>query len=83
MILQPTHPSPRQNAAIEKVAGRNLQNPENIVACGGTLKVASLEERQRAADRMRYQLYLLDPSERRMSIEDWAAALLEKADASA
>jgi hypothetical protein len=59
--------SPNQRAAIETVAGRKLQ-------------VASADERQHAADRMRYQLYLLDPSERRMSIEDCAAALLEKSE---
>ena len=46
----------------------------------GRPRVASTAERQQAADRMRYQLYLLDPSERRMSIEDYAAALLEKSE---
>jgi hypothetical protein len=43
-------------------------------------KVASAEEREIAAQRMRYQLYLLDQSERRMSIEDCAALLLEKSE---
>lgn len=70
MILQSTELSSRQNPTVEKLAAR-------------TTKVATVEERKRAADRMRYQLYLLDPSERRMSIEDYAAALLEKAEASA
>ena len=83
MILQSTQLSPRQKAAIEKIAGRRLQNPENILVSGGTPRVASIEDRQRAADRMRYQLYLLDPSERRMSIEDWAAVLLERSETSA
>ena len=83
MILQSTEFSPRQRAATDKVVGPKLQNPENVVVCGDRPKVASAEERQRAADRMRYQLYLLDPSERRLSIEDCVAALLEKAEASA
>jgi hypothetical protein len=43
-------------------------------------KVASAEEREIAAQRMRYQLYLLDQSERRLSIEDCAALLLEKSE---
>jgi hypothetical protein len=43
-------------------------------------KIASAEEREIAAQRMRYQLYLLDQSERRMSIEDCAALLLEKSE---
>jgi hypothetical protein len=78
MILQTAELSPRQRAAIENMVGRKLQDQENVVLCGGRPKVASAEERQHAADRMRYQLFLLDPSERRMSIEDYAAALLEK-----
>lgn len=83
MILQSTQLSPRQKAAIEKIAGRKLQNPENIVVSGGTPQVASLDDRQRAAQRMRYQLYLLDPSERRMSIEEYASVLLEKSEGTA
>ncbi len=43
-------------------------------------KVASAEEREIAAQRMRYQLYLLDQSERRLSIEDYTALLLEKSE---
>ena len=78
MILQTAELSPNQRAAIENMVGRQLQDQENIVLCCGRAKVASAEERQRAFDRMRYQLFLLDPSERRMSIEDYAAALLEK-----
>ena len=78
MILQTAELSPNQRAAIETMVGRKLQDQENVVFCGGRPKVASAEERQHAADRMRYQLYLLDPSERRMSIEECAAALLER-----
>jgi hypothetical protein len=80
MILQTAELTPTQRAAIENMVGRKLQDQENIVLCGGRPKVASMEERQHAADRMRYQLFLLDPSERRMSIEDYAAALLEKSE---
>lgn len=80
MILQTTELSPTQKAAIEKTVGRKLQDQENIVLCGGRPKVASPQERQQAAALMRYQLYLLDQSERRMSIEDCAAALLEKSE---
>jgi hypothetical protein len=83
MILPSAELSSRQKAAIEKMVGRRLQERENVVVRGGTPKVASAEERQRAAQRMRYQLYLLDPSERRISIEDYAAALLEKTEATA
>jgi hypothetical protein len=80
MILQTAELSSTQRAAIETMVGRKLHDQENIVLCGGRPKVASAEERQRAADRMRYQLFLLDQSERRMSIEDCAAALLEKSE---
>ena len=78
MILQTAELSASQRAAIEEMAGRKLQDRENVVLCGGSAKVANMDERQNAAERMRYQLYLLDRSERRMSIEDCAAALLEK-----
>ena len=37
-----------------------------------------LQERENNTQQMRHQLYLLDRSERRMSIEECAAALLEK-----
>ena len=56
-----------------------VQDHENVVLCGGKAGAAGAQERENAALQMRYQLYLLDPSERRMSIEDCAAALLEKA----
>ena len=78
MILQTVELSPSQRAAIEEKVGRKLHEQENIVLCGGTAKVASAEARENAAQQMRRRLVLLDPSERRMSIEDCAAALLEK-----
>lgn len=78
MILQTTELSPRQKAVIERMAGRRLQDQENVMLSRGMAKVASAQERERAARQMRYRLYLLDPSERRMSIEECAAALFEK-----
>jgi 50S ribosomal subunit-associated GTPase HflX len=76
MILQTSELSPSQKASLEETAGRKLLDGENIVCCGGTLKVASETARQNAALQMRYQLSLLDRSERRMSIEDCMAALM-------
>jgi hypothetical protein len=81
MILQTVELSPNQKAAIEESLGRKLQDQENIVLCGNTLKVASVADRENAAQKMRYQLSLLDQSQRRMSIEDCIDALLEKSEA--
>ena len=72
MIPQSKEVSPGQQAAIENAVNRRLQNQGNTVA--------SLAARQQAAELMRHQLFLLDPSERRMSIEDYAAVLLEQSD---
>jgi hypothetical protein len=80
MILQTVELSPNQKAAIEETLGRKLQDQENIVLCGNKLKIASVAERENAAQKMRYQLFLLDQSQRRMSIEDCVAALLEKSE---
>jgi hypothetical protein len=65
MILRTVDLSSSQRTAFEKLAGRERQ--------------ATVAERQSAAELMRHQLYLLDRSQRRMSIEDFAAALLEDA----
>ena len=81
MILQTVELSPNQKAAIEETSGRKLQDQENIVLCGNKLRVASVADRENAAQKMRYQLFLLDQSQRRMSIEDCVAALLEKSEA--
>jgi len=83
MILQTTEQSARQKAAIETMVGQRLQDQENVVLSGGRAKVACAQERENAARQMRYQLYLLDQSERRMSIEECAAMLLEKSEATA
>jgi hypothetical protein len=76
MILQSAELSPSQKAAIEEKVGRKLEDAENIVLCGGTPKVANSVERENALLAMRYRLALLDPRQRRMSIEEWTAALL-------
>lgn len=81
MTLQSVELSPKQKAAIEDSLGRKLQDQENIVLCGNKLKVASVADRQDAAQKMRYQLFLLDQSQRRMSIEDCVADLLERSEA--
>ncbi|HEY6488179.1 MAG: hypothetical protein WCC26_03195 [Terracidiphilus sp.] len=76
MILQSAELSPSQKAAIEEKVGRKLQNAENIVLCGGTPRVANSANRENAVLQMRYQLAQLDPSQRRVSMEDCIAALL-------
>jgi hypothetical protein len=78
MILQSAELSPSQRAAIEQSVGRKLQDQENIVLCGAVPKVASEAGRQQAAERMRHQLSVLDRCDRRMSIEDCVAAILER-----
>ena len=58
-------------------AGR-VQDPGNLMF-GHMARIPTTQEKQQAADQMRYQLYLLDRSAQRMSIEDCCAALLEAA----
>ena len=72
MIPQSKEVSPGHKVAIENAVSRKLHTQGNVVA--------SLAARQQAAELMRHQLFLLDPSERRMSIEDYAALLLEQSD---
>ena len=69
-----TH-SPSQTPATES-AGR-VQDPGNILIQSRMARIPTAQEKQQAADQMRYQLYLLDRSSQRMSIEDCCAALLE------
>ena len=76
MILQTVEVSPSQKPAIEdKVGGER-----GIVPCCGGAAVAKAAERLAAAQQMRYQLYLLDRSQHRMSIEDYMDLLLQKAE---
>ena len=72
MILTSSH-----TPAHEELVGRELQNRENIALCGSKAKGATQAERQNAALQMRYQLYLMDRSQHRMSIEELAADLLD------
>jgi hypothetical protein len=81
MILQTAGLSSSQKASLEETAGRTLQDAENILCCGGTLKIANETQRQNATLQMRYQLALLDRSQRRLSIEECMAALMGETDA--
>ncbi len=76
MILQTVELLPTQKAAIEEKAG----GKESIVPGSLTAMAAKDADRQAAAQKMRYQLYLLDRSQHRMSIEDYADLLLQKAE---
>lgn len=78
MILQTTDLSSNQKADLEQTLGRKLQDQENIVLCGGQPKISAPANRQHAAEQMRYQLYLLDRSQHRLSIADCMAAILEQ-----
>jgi hypothetical protein len=78
MILQSAELSPSQRATMEQSVGRKLHEQENIVLCGTGPKVASEASRQQAVQQMRHQLYILDRADRRMSIEDCVAAILEQ-----
>ena len=66
----------RTNPATES-AGRAVQDPGNPML-GHMARIPTAQEKQVAADQMRYQLYVLDRSAQRMSIEDCCAALLER-----
>jgi hypothetical protein len=79
MTLRTTPQSPSHNPASETSAGRRVQDPGNILFNSRAARIPSAQEKQLAADQMRYQLYLLDRSAQRMSIEDCCAALLEAA----
>jgi hypothetical protein len=76
MILQTVEVLASQKAAIEeKVGGEESRVPSSCAATA-----AKTAERQAAAQQMRYQLYLLDRSQHRMSIEDYIDLLLQKAE---
>ena len=66
----------RSKPATE-LAGRAVQDPGNLLL-GSMARIPTAQEKQVAADQMRYQLYVLDRSAQRMSIEDCCAALLER-----
>ncbi len=70
MILHSAELSPSRKAALEENAA---------VLYGADPKIAHALEHQNAVLEMRYQLSLLDRSERRMSIADSMAAMMENA----
>jgi hypothetical protein len=76
MILQTVEGLAGQKATIEEKVG----GEESRVPCSGAGTAAKTIERQAAAQQMRYQLYLLDRSQHRMSIEDYVDLLLQKAE---
>jgi hypothetical protein len=77
MILQSLEQPPNQKAAIEEVAGRDLPTQERKVVRRAVQKAPTMRDHQAAVEQMRYQLYLLDRSQHRKSIEDYIADLLE------
>jgi hypothetical protein len=90
MILQTVEMSSSEKASIEEErAGhefpghefqdREFQDRDNLTPGRGAARIVDTAARQIATQQMRYQLSLLDRSQRRMSIEEWTAALLEKA----
>ena len=76
MIMQAVELLPTQEAVIEE----NVGGKESIVPGSRSATAAKDEDRKAAAQLMRYQLYLLDRSQHRMSIEDYADLLLQKAE---
>jgi hypothetical protein len=75
MILQTVEVMASQKAAIEEKVGEESKAPFS-----GAATAAKTADRQAAAQQMRYQLYLLDRSQHRMSIEDYVDLLLQKAE---
>jgi len=62
-------------------ADRSSSQPqvqENSMVLGSVCPPAGEADRQAAARQMRYQLHLLDRSQRRLSIEETMASMLEE-----
>ncbi len=74
MTLHPESSSSSRTPAIDELVGAGFSSRGATLFCDA----ASAQERVSAAMRMRHRLYLLDPSERRLSIEDCVAAVLEQ-----
>lgn len=68
MIMQNAELPPSRKAALE---------PNAAILYGGDPKLAGAAERQNAVLQMRHQLSLLDRSERRLSIADSMAAIMD------
>jgi threonine aldolase len=81
MILQSAELTPSQKAAIESSIGRTLEARENVVVCGTKAHVASNDLRQAATSQMCQRLNRLDRAQRRMSIEEITAEILERSPA--
>ena len=78
MTFRTTATSPSHKSASDGTAGRKVQGTGNLLVNTHAPRIPSPQEKQVVADQMRYQLYLLDRSAQRMSIEDCVAALLER-----
>jgi hypothetical protein len=74
MILYPESSSSNRTGAIDELVGAGFSS--NGAAFFSN--AANAQQRMSAAIEMRHRLYLLDPSERRLSIEDCVAAVLEQ-----
>lgn len=74
MILHPESSSSSRKPAINELVGAGF--PSN---CAPHMPgAANPQDRLSSAMQMRHRLYMLDPSERRMSIEECVAAVLER-----
>ncbi len=80
MTLQTLKLSPGRTTALEGSVTQEMEFNQ-IARKSGAMLLPTADERRAAADQMRYQLYILDRSQRRMSIEDCVSALLESASA--
>jgi len=78
MTLRTTPPSPSHNNPATEAPGGRIVQDGNILIRSRSARIPTAQEKQLAADRMRYQLFLLDRSAQRMSIEDCVSALLER-----
>ncbi len=78
MILQTPELSPNHKATIDDLVGGELHNQQKTIVRSGIQKKPTVRDHQAAVDEMRYQLYMLDRSQRRPSIEDYISDFLEK-----
>lgn len=62
-----------QHASIEQTGGRTPANHQSV----SSSRESRAAHCQHALEEMRYRLYLLDRSQRRPSIEDCVASILE------
>jgi hypothetical protein len=74
MLLLPKSSSSSRTPAIDELGGAEFSSRGAALFCDA----ANAQERTSAAMQMRHRLYMLDPSERRLSIEECVAAVLER-----